>query len=188
VTNTQFVNPSKINQDNTYFLRKNKKELNVYFNNMNTITYYLEIGGKHSRVRWISSKHWVTYLLRVQTQEENFRWTLQKHRGQPLTGWTCKHRQRSGDLHRSIENSYLPAMDVETSREGQVDFTEALRQPLTSWECRHKQRRSGRFDRSMMISHLHAEDAGTSREGHVDFTEAWRTATYILRMQAQAEG
>ena len=31
------------------------------------------------------------------------------------------------------------------------------------------------------------EGADTSGEGQMNFTEAWRIATYILRMQKQAE-
>jgi len=41
--------------------------------------------------------------------------------------------------------------------------------------------------RSMKNSHIHPKGADTSREDQVDFTEAWRTATYILRVQTQAE-
>jgi len=110
-----------------------------------------------------------------------------------------------------MENSHIPAEGADTSREGQVEFTKAWRtatyplrvqkqaekvrwnsqkheeQPLTSWGCRNKQRRSSGIHRSMENSHLQAEDAETSREGQMDFTEAWRTATYILRVQKQAE-
>jgi len=39
----------------------------------------------------------------------------------------------------------------------------------------------------MENSHIPAEGAETSREGQMDFTEAWRTATYLLMVQRQAE-
>jgi len=39
----------------------------------------------------------------------------------------------------------------------------------------------------MENNHIPAEDAETSREDQVEFTEAWRTATYKLRVQKQAE-
>jgi len=39
----------------------------------------------------------------------------------------------------------------------------------------------------MENSHLQTEGAETSREDQVEFTEALRTATYLLRVQKQAE-
>jgi len=39
----------------------------------------------------------------------------------------------------------------------------------------------------MENSHIPAEGVGTSREGQVNFTKAWRTVTYMLRVQKQAE-
>jgi len=148
----------------------------------------------------------------MQKQAKKVGWTSQKHEEQPLTSWGCRNKQRrSGGIHRSIKNSHLHTEDAETSREGQVDFTEAWRtatymlrvqkqaekvrwtsqkhweQPLTCWECKNKQRRSGEIHRSMENSHLQAEGADTSKEGQVDLTEALRTATYMLRMQKQAE-
>jgi len=140
------------------------------------------------------------------------RQTSQKHWKQPLTFWGCRNKQRRlGESHRSIENSHLPAEDVETSLEGQVDFkdiwktaTYRLRmqkqavevrwssqkhreQSLTLWGCKYKQRKSGGLQRSIEHSHLPPEDAETSREDHMNFTAALRTATYKLRMQKQAE-
>jgi len=168
--------------------------------------------SREGQVDFTKALRTATYILRVQKQAENVRLTSQKHEEQPLTSWGCRNKQRrSGGFHRSIEKSHLHPEGADTSREDQVDFTEAWRtatyilrvqkqaekvrwnsqkheeQPLTSWGCRNKQRRSGGIHRSMKNSHLQAEDAETSREGQVDFTEAWRTATYRLRVQKQAE-
>jgi len=46
---------------------------------------------------------------------------------------------------------------------------------------------SGGIHRSMKNSHLQAEDADTSRGGQMNSTEALKTATYMLRVQTQAE-
>ena len=79
-----------------------------------------------------------------------------------------------------MENSNLPPESAETSREDQMDFTEALR--TVTYKLR-VERRSGGLHRS--ISHLHAEGVETSRECQVDFTEALRTVAYPLGVQAE---
>ena len=93
-----------------------------------------------------------------------------------------------------IENSHLPAENVEISRDGQVGFTKALRTATYILRVQGAESRSLGLHKSienshllakgtdtsresqvdftnMKVSHLHAEDAGTSRKGEIDFTE-----------------
>ena len=105
----------------------------------------------------------VTYILRVHRQGEKIRWTSQKHRKQSLTRWVCTDKEkRSGELHRSTENSHLHSEGAQTGRKDQL----------------HK---------STENSHLHAESAQTTIKDQVNFTEALKTITYILRICKQGE-
>jgi len=128
----------------------------------------------------------VTYMLRMHRQEEKIRWTSLKHWKQSLTCWGCTNKKkRSGELHRSTENSHLHAESAQTMRKNQGGLTEALKtvtynlrmhrhrekirwtslkcwkQSLTCWGCTNTEKRSGELHRSTENSHIHPKGAQT---------------------------
>jgi len=192
--------------------RNKQRRSGVFHKSIETATYRLRVQTQTESVRWTLQKHLEQPLTFWNCINRKVRWTLQKHWEQPLTSWGCRYKQRrSSRFYRSMEDNYLHAKGISTSREGQVDLTEVLRrvtyflrvqkqaekikwtlekhseQPLTSWGCRHKQKRSDGLHESNKNSRLQAEDADTSREGQVAVTETWWWGTYMLKMQAQAE-
>jgi hypothetical protein len=69
-----------------------------------------------------------TYFLKMCRQEEIVRWTSQKHQEQSLTYWECADKEKWWNgLHRIIKNSHLLPENVQTRRNGKMDFTEASR-------------------------------------------------------------
>jgi len=174
-----------------------------------TVTYILRI-RRNNEMDFTEASRTITYKLRMCRQREMVRWTSQKHQKQSLTFWECADKVNWSDgLHRSIKNSHIHAENVQTRRNGQMDFTEASKtvtytlrmcrqgefvrwtsqkhqkQSLTFWECADKVNWSDRLHRSIKNSHLQTEDAQTRINGQMDFTEASKTVTYKLRMCRQ---
>jgi len=104
---------------------------------------------RNNQMDFTEASRTVTYILRICTQGEMIRWTSQKHQKQSLTRWECANKVNWSDrlhqkqsltfwecvdkvnwsdgLHRSIQNSHLHPENVQTRRNGQMDFTEASR-------------------------------------------------------------
>jgi len=104
---------------------------------------------KKGQVDFTETQKTVTYMLKMHRHREKIRGTSQKHWKQSLTFWGCTdtekrstwlhrstetvtyklrvHKQGSGELHRSTENSHLYAKSAQTRRKDQGDLTKALK-------------------------------------------------------------
>ena len=80
---------------------------------------------RKDQVNFTEALRTVTYILRVHRQGEKIRSNSWKHQEQSLTCWECTDKKkRSGELHRSIENSHLHPEGAQTRRKDQVKFME----------------------------------------------------------------
>jgi len=110
-----------------------------------------------------------TYRLRMGRRREMVRLTSRRDGDQPRTDWGLEDDEKWSDqLHGAKSNRVHPE-DGQTTRSGQIDFTEGQR--ATTYKLKMGRRREKvRSPSEGWRAHIHPEDWYTTWNGQIDFT------------------